>query len=149
MSYEKDHVEYDDLGMKSVHCFSCNQIIRKRVEVPSRQDPRRSILTMMTLNTYRERELELSDGSLMYAMFCVNCVNDPIDSPKLMAVVVRGWEKELIQAGRPQVAIDRMKRDKKNLTVTKVNRTLTESGRVGEELAKDMAAQQAEATAKE
>lgn len=141
MNYEKDHVVYDDVGMLSVHCMICNAIVRKRTEIPSKVIPNRSVFVMMTLNTYRERELELSDGSLMYAMVCVGCENVPIDSPKLMDVVTRGWEKELHRAGRPQVAIDRMKRDKKDLAVLKVNRTLTEFDRTSEALARDEASQ--------
>lgn len=141
MSYEKDHVTYDEQGLLYVHCMACNNIVRQRAEVPSKMDPKRMLMIMMTLNTYREREVELSDGSLAYLIYCSDCINLPVEPTKAMDMAKRGWEIELQKAGRPQVAIDRMKRDKKDLAIVKINHSLTEFDRIEKADAVDNAAQ--------
>ena len=143
MSWDQDHWDCDELGGSAVYCMRCHKLVKKRVEVPSKIDPSRSVLAMLTLANYREREVELSDGSLLYLILCKDCENEPVDAAKAVSVTIRGWEKELRAAGRPDVAIERMKRDRKNLKILKVNRSLTEFEHMAEDAARDKASQDA------
>lgn len=119
MKYQMDHVVFDEFGLVSVHCIACNHMIRKRVEAPSKRDPSKMVYAMMTLSNYRELERELSDGSKMYPMFCVECFNEPIDDEKTMGIIKRGWSKEMRHAGRPEETIKRTEKEKESLRIVK------------------------------
>ena len=122
MKYQMDHIVYDEFDLLSVHCICCNCIVRKRVEIPSKKDPSKLVYAFMTLSNYREVEVELSDGSRMYPMFCAECVNEKIDEEKTMEIVKRGWSKEMRYRGRPEIAIKRMEEEKENLAIMKKGR---------------------------
>lgn len=48
---------------------------------------------------YDEKEYKLSDGSKMKVAICKTCQNTITDNdkPKIMASIIKGWEKELEQ----------------------------------------------------
>lgn len=119
--YEKDHVTFDHYEMPvTLHCLKCNTVIARRDEVPSQKNPNVALHAMVKAPNYREVEVELSDGSLMYMPLCADCTKNPIDPDKALDVVKAGWVLGLKQHGRPQEAINRLKRDKASLKVTNV-----------------------------
>jgi hypothetical protein len=118
--YEQDHVTYDEHEMPvTLHCLKCHAVIARRDETPSRE-PEVAVHSLVKGPNYREVYVELSDGSVAYFPFCSDCVRQPIDGALALEAVKRGWEQALVEAGRPDEAIQ-MQRDRvKDLTVTKV-----------------------------
>lgn len=117
--YDKVHVQYDELGLKSVHCIVCNTIIAARtyVNMKSRVDPGKTekVLTVKRWSNWRNKHVELSDGSFMEPMVCEDCERDPLDEELAIGVVKKGWVEEMKAVGRKQKDIDEQMEKVKNL----------------------------------
>lgn len=122
--YDKQHVTYDEHTMAvSLHCLRCNEVIAKRREIPSKDNKRITLHSMVKKQNYREIYVELSDDSCSYLPLCLTCSRLPIDKLKVLDAVKKGWEAELVKFGRPQEAIDILRQRTADLQITKVGGT--------------------------
>lgn len=126
MSYDKDHVEFDAYGLVSIHCMCCNEpvIVRSYMEMPHKTKPEEivRVMTLRRLPNHCEIEAVLADGSKTFLPHCTTCRDtQDRDLAKATTLIHKGWEKEMIHAGRSPQTVSRVMDDaRKNKVLSKI-----------------------------
>ena len=121
--HEHDSVVFDEFGLHSLLCHSCGILVggRTYVEVRSRVEVDKTEKAMVVIRyaNYCEKEVQLSNGSVMKVAICVDCRNVPVPLNKVMNQVKRAWMKENIHAGYSEEQLLNHHNRTKDLTATK------------------------------
>lgn len=122
MSYDKDYVKYDNLGLKEVTCMKCNTIIARRtyIEIDSKTEinKKEKVLTLKKLSNWKQVKVKLSDGSFAEPMFCLDCSKQGIDCEKTTIQIKKGWEIEMKALNRNKKDIEKFKKIVCDLKIT-------------------------------
>ena len=70
--YDKDYLEYDDIGLSAVNCMRCNQAVKRRAVVTVEA---KDVLVIKTLSHFKPTPYHLSDGSYTNILLCKDCHN--------------------------------------------------------------------------
>lgn len=114
LAYSEDYVQYDEFGVKSVHCMVCGEVVKRRIEkmIEHPNVPGQKVLRhrLVRLPNWRQRKVALTrngkPAGYMNPIVCENCVSVPMDFDKLARQVKGAMNKELAQHGREPEEID-------------------------------------------
>lgn len=105
------YITFDEFGAVSVGCMNCGNIVKSRMEIPSKTFPGRIVYALGSHSDYREIAVLLSDNSLANIVVCDRCVNIEVNEKQseiLTQQIALGRKAELEHAGREQVVVDAM-----------------------------------------
>ena len=120
MSYDYEHVTFDQFDVPAeLHCIRCHVVIGRRTIVKNATGGQGEVLAVAKGATYKEVQVELSDGSVAYLPICKDCKKQPLDYVRALDVVKRTWKAEAEHQGRPQEAIKALEARTKNLKIVK------------------------------
>jgi len=75
--YDKDYIEYDEYGLKSVNCMRCNTPIRvRRFKGDEIEGERVKVAYIKTLPDFTPVPFMLSDGSYTNILLCADCAKN-------------------------------------------------------------------------
>jgi hypothetical protein len=114
LSYSDDYVQYDEFGIKSIHCMLCGEVVKRRTEklVDHPNVPGQKViqLRLVKLPNWRQRKVTTTrngrPGGYMEPIVCENCVGVEMDFDRLAKQVKGALRKELVQHGRELPDID-------------------------------------------
>ena len=109
-----NYINYDELGVKSIHCMSCGLPIVVRcnvsVEIASIPPQTEKVMVMRKLASFRQKKLDLENGAYMELMLCDKCVELDLDMDKMDEAVADGWDITLRAEGKTKKEIKRFKK---------------------------------------
>lgn len=90
--YDKDHLIYDDYGLKQVNCVRCNNPVKMRnIKLHEFPDGRTiHIYAIKTLSNFVPLPYELSNGTYTHITMDKDCARDHVDT----AEERKGMEKQ-------------------------------------------------------
>lgn len=109
--YDRDSVEFENGTISRVRCTRCGETVAILDEVESKKFPGKVMSVLKRLGNWRQKRLELSDGSYMEPIFCADCIGLEIDEGKVLEQVKRSWKKEWAVAGKDEKAIENKLKD--------------------------------------
>jgi len=123
MSYDQEHVEFDDYGIVAIKCMCCGEpvVVRSYIEVPHRSLPDKvvQVMALKKLPNQCEIKVQLSDGSVSFLPHCTNCRDtNTLDTTGATTLMHRGWEMELEHSGKDRNAIKELMINAKTKSIT-------------------------------
>jgi hypothetical protein len=114
LAYSEDYVQYDEHGIKSIHCMLCGTVVKRRTEklVDHPSVPGQKVIkfTLAKLPNWRQRKVTIErngrPAGFIEPIVCADCVGIPIDFERLAKQVKGAMQKELAQHGRELKDVD-------------------------------------------
>lgn len=96
--FDHDYAVFDEFGLLKLLCMRCGTVIAERRYAPvkSQIDPSKTIMAAIgpvKNSSFREVDVELSDGSYTRLKVCKGCENESINNEKAMAQIRRAHGK--------------------------------------------------------
>jgi hypothetical protein len=116
-----DYVEFDELGIVEIRCMNCKKKVAGRTytEIDSRVEvgKKEKVLVIKRLSNWKQKKVDLTDGTYAEPIICVDCENIPLDLDEIESQMKKGWEKELRFGKKSEEEITKHKNKVKELKI--------------------------------